>query len=343
MLEHGGDRTGFLQQYGVRPLDFSANTSPLGMPAEARAAAARALAESAAYPDPLCRALRGALADHLQAAPEKILCGAGAMDLIYRLVYALRPARALVTAPTFSGYGEALRAVNCGICRFPLPRDFRLTEAFLPWITDRTDLVFLCQPNNPTGLTVPLKLLQTVLDRCREVGALLVLDECFLDFLDEPATLLPRLDGGNLLILRAFTKFYGMAGLRLGYCLSADTALLDKMALAGPCWSVSNAAQTAGVAALRERDYVIRLRSLIREERPRLAHALHGLGLHVIPGQANFLLFRADPALGRRLAQKGILLRDCRNFHGLGPGWYRTAVRLPEENDRLIAALREVL
>ena len=345
MLKHGGDRVGFMERYGVRPLDFFAIVSPLGMPEGVREAAAEALADSAAYPDPLCRALRGALSDRLHVAQEKILCGAGAMDLVYRLVAARKPAGALVTAPAFSGYEEALAFSGCGVSRFPLDGDFRLTEDIAGRITDRTELVFLCQPNNPSGVTVPADLLHEILDRCTAAGALLVLDECFLEFLDDPGscTLLPRLDSGNLLILRAFTKFYGMAGLRLGYCLCADTDLLGRMQLAGPVWGVSNVAQAAGLAALREDGYAARLRTLIRRERPRLARALRELGLRVVPGEANFLLFRADASLGQRLAQRGILLRDCRDMHGLGPGWYRTAVRTPEENDRLTAALKEVL
>ncbi len=346
MGNHGGDWAGFFREYGRLPLDFSANISPLGMPEGVRQAAAQGVDPSGAYPDPHCRALREALGADLKVDPGEVLCGNGASDLIYRLTLALRPRQTLVTAPCFSEYEAALRLSGSGIRRYPLLRamDFRLREDFLSWITPETELVFLCQPNNPTGMAVPKELLLKILGACDEKGALLVLDECFLGFLDHPdsMTLLPFLHGHRLLILRAFTKFYGMAGLRLGYCVCEDRDLLGRMAQAGPPWSVSGPAQAAGVAAIRETAYAEALRKLIREQRKVLYNGLLDLDLDVIPGEANFLLFRGAPNLGERLREKGILLRDCRDYHGLEPGWYRAAVRTGGENRKLLHAIKEV-
>lgn len=134
-----------------------------------------------------------------------------------------------------------------------------------------------------------------------------------------------------------------MAGLRLGYGLSADAAFLDAMRRSGPPWSVSHPAQAAGLAALEEPDYAERVRALVRSERPRLFAALQALGLRVIPGEANFLLFQSRQPLDKGLRARGILIRSCADFHGLDESWYRCAVRTEEENGRLIAALREVL
>ena len=344
---HGGDWAGFELEYGVPPLDFSANVSPLGMPEGARQAAVRALGDASAYPDPGCRALRRALSAHHGVPADKILCGCGASDLIYRLVAALRPREALVTAPTFSEYEAALVLHGCRVRRVPLREewDFVPEQSFPEWITPETDAAFLCSPNNPTGRTVPPALLGRILARCRETGTLLVLDACFADFLDAPEeqSLLRELRAGGLLILRAFTKFYGMAGLRLGYCLCEDEALLERMACSGPPWAVSCAAQAAGIAALEDAEYVRRLRELIIRERSAVAAGLTACGFRVIPGEANYLLFRSgDPGLGGRLRARGILIRDCRDFHGLGPGWYRTAVRTEAENQRLLETLQEV-
>ena len=213
-------------------------------------------------------------------------------------------------------------------------------------ITPDMDLVFLCQPNNPTGRTVPRPLLAAAVERCRAAGALLVLDECFCGFLDDPdAFSLKDLVGRyeNLLILKAFTKLYAMAGLRLGYCLCSDAALLAAMGSAGQPWGVSGPAQAAGVAALKETDYVEAVRAQIQAQRPRLAGALSRLGLRVVPGEANYLLFWSPVPLAGPLRERGILLRDCANYHGLCEGWYRTAVRTAEENSRLLAALEEIL
>lgn len=348
-LTHGGDWAGFAARYGAEAplLDFSANVSPLGL----APAAARAMAECAGlcdrYPDPLCRQLSAAIAGAEGTPPEWVLCGNGAADLIWRAALALRPARALVTAPTFAEYECALAAVGCRTERFSLRQeeDFRLGEGFLEAIRPGVDLVFLCEPNNPTGLTTPRPLLERILARCRAAGALLVVDECFGGFLDRPEdhTLKGLLAPGGLLILKAFTKLYGMAGLRLGYALCADSALLDRLRQAGQPWPVSTPAQAAGLAALGERDYVAAVRALIGRQRPWLARGLRQLGCRVVPGEANYLLFHCPAELCGPLRERGILLRGCGNYPGLDDGWYRTAVRTEEENRRLLAALEEVL
>lgn len=344
---HGGDVKGYTLQYGKQPLDFSANISPLGMPEGVKRAVTASLSRGAEYPDPMCRALRQALGERLGLSMDWILCGNGASDLLFRLVMAIKPRRALLTAPAFSEYEAALRLHNCQVERFLLTeeRDFCLGEDFIARITPDTDLIFLCQPNNPTGVITERTLLLRILQRCRETGTLLALDECFLDFVEAPETLSMQgfLDGNPLVIFRAFTKFYGMAGLRLGYCLSADQALLERMSQVGPPWSVSSVAQAAGIAALEEKQYGETLRSLIFSQRPQLMRGLENCGCRVIPGTANYLLFyNPDVMLGEKMRQRGVMIRDCRNYHGLKPGWYRVAVRTKAENLQLLTVLKEV-
>lgn len=347
-LVHGGDWAGFEQEYGGLPLDFSANISPLGVPEGVRRAVAEAAAEADRYPDPLCRAVSAAIAAAEGCPTGFILCGNGAADLLFRLALAKRPRRALIPAPAFAEYAAALETVDCAVERYALRAEsgFLVDEGFLAAIRPGIDVVFLCEPNNPTGRTTPPKLLRRVLDRCGEVGALLAVDECFGDFLDDPEahTLRGQLAGHpGLLILKAFTKLYAMAGVRLGYCLCADGALLDAMRRSGQPWAVSTLAQAAGIAALRETDYVARVRALIGQERPFLMEGLRNLGLRVIPGEANYLLFRSERPLAEPLRRRGILLRSCGNYPGLDECWYRTAVRTRAENERLLRALAEVL
>ena len=346
---HGGDVLTASARYGGPVLDCSANLNPLGMPPAVGEAAAEAARRAAPYPDPLCRELRAAIAAHDGVAAEQVLCGGGAADLIFRLAYALRPRRALVTAPAFSEYEAALSAAGCAVARYPLTRErnFDVDGGILEAAEPGVELVFLCTPNNPTGRLIDQGLLLRIAEKCRGLGAVLAVDECFLPLSCGGPGLAPWLEEyPNLLLLRAFTKSWAMAGLRLGYALCADTALLDRLSAAGPPWSVSAPALAAGLAALTQcPHWPERARALLERERPALSAGLSALGLEVVPGQANYLLFRAagisdlkDRALGR-----GVLIRACGNYHGLGPDWYRVCVGPAEQNRRLLAALKEAL
>ncbi len=348
-IQHGGDWAGFLAEAGKMPLDFSANISPLGIPNGVRAAIAASLDTADRYPDPLCRALRKAIGAHHGVSPDWVLCGSGAADLIYRLALAARPRRALVTAPTFGEYEAALRLTGCAVQKLRLrpAEGFAVTSAIFDVLTPGLDLAILCEPNNPTGVATDPTLLRRVLAKCRENGTLLLVDECFVDFLPCPAahTLAGELEkNDHLILLHAFTKQYALAGVRLGYALCSDPALLTRMRECGPPWAVSTLAQAAGVAALGETAYTERLHSLIAEQRPRLREGLAALGCQSVTGEANYLLFyHEDHALARKLRQKGVLLRDCSNYDGLGAGWYRAAVRGETENAAFLRAMKEAL
>ena len=347
-LVHGGDWAGYRAEFGCDALDFSANVSPLGLPAGVAAAITNALPTADRYPDPLCRELRAALAGAEGVPADWILCGNGAADLIFRLALAVRPRRALLPAPTFAEYAAALQTVGCAVQRVFLreENEFAVTEEFIDAVTPETDIVFLCQPNNPTGQVTPPARVERLVRRCAECGAVLVVDECFLDFLpDRDAWTAKQLlrDAPQLVILKAFTKLYAMAGVRLGYALCGDAALLEKMRGAGQPWAVSSLAQAAGLAALQETAYAGAVRALIAEQRPRMAAGLRALGLRVMDGQANYLLFRATPDFGEKLRRRGAVVRSCANYPGLDAAWYRTAVRTAEENTRLLQIMGEIL
>ena len=203
-----------------------------------------------------------------------------------------------------------------------------------------------CNPNNPTGRLMDPALLREVLALCRERGTRLFVDECFLDLSGgaETGSLKPFLaQYPGLFILKAFTKNYAMAGLRLGCGLTADGDLLTAMGRLSQPWNVSLPAQAAGLTALEEREFLVRARQLIVQERSYLRRGLERLGLEVCPSKANYLLFYALSPLFQPLLDRGILIRDCANYPGLGPGWYRAAVKRRRENQALLAAIGEVL
>ena len=344
---HGGDILTAQAVYGGAVLDFSTNLNPLGLPPQVRQAAAEA--DCAPYPDPLCRDLRRAIAARDGVGEAQVVCGNGAAELIFRLVFALKPKKALVTAPTFSEYEGALACVGCEVARYTLDqsRNFDLDGSFLDAIGHDTDLVFLCTPNNPTGRLIDRELLLAAARRCSAVGAVLAVDECFLPLAAGGPGLAPWLaQHPSLVLLRAFTKSYAMAGLRLGYCLTANEGLREALDKFAQPWSVSAPAQAAGVAALTCcPHWAAEGRRIVEAARPGLAAGLTAAGCTVIPGQANYLLFRLPGVadLKERLLERGVLIRSCANYHGLGHDWYRVCVRGEEENRRLLAALREVL
>ena len=373
---HGGDIYGAIATGGPEPLDFSANISPLGLPEGVR----RSLAECAdgftRYPDPHCRVLRAALSEKHGTPQEFIVCGAGSADLIFRAARALRPNRALVTAPAFSEYERAAAEAGAAVSHFPLAYPgFAVTEDMCGAVTGM-GLVFLCNRNNPTGVLTPRDTIIKILHACEKAGAILVVDECFMDLTDETEafTAEPLLAGHeNLIILKAFTKTYAMAGLRLGYALCGSASIAERIAGTGPPWSVSAPAQAAGLSALKEAAYLKELREMIKKERGRLIAELSAIGAEVLGGSANYVFFRITEAdrgisiteagrgnriteasrgislveagriigLAEALAARGVLIRDCSNFIGLEDGTYfRAAVRLPEENDIFLQAVK---
>ena len=347
---HGGDILTARSQYHGDVLDCSANLNPLGMPPAVRAAAEGAVAEAIHYPDPFCRALTAALAQRDGLNPAYILWGNGAADLIFRFSFALRPRHALVTAPTFSEYEQALSAAGCTVEHHLLKEEegFLLTDTLLDQLSPGLDVLFLCSPNNPTGQPVDPALMERILLRCREAGIRLVVDECFLSLTEggEELSLAHHLEEfPNLMLLRAFTKSYAMPGLRLGYCLTADETLREQLTLCAQPWSVSGPAQAAGLAAVGEPDWPRKARALVAQERPALAEGLMELGCIVYPSRTNYLLFRLPGVadLKERLVERGVLIRSCANYVGLGEDYYRVCVHTGDKNRRLLAAMKEAL
>ena len=355
-LVHGGDIYSAKEALRARGnpseiLDFSANLNPLGLPEGLKKAIVGAIDNFDAYPDPLCRNLIAGLSAYEKVPAEWLLCGNGAADLIFRTAYSQKPKRAMVLAPTFAEYEEALIAVSCQVVRYELKEanDYRLDKGLLEALTDDLDMLFLCNPNNPTGQLVEKEFLLVVLQRCKELGILLFLDECFNEFLEEPEAYSMKehvKEFDNLIILKAFTKIYAMAGIRLGHCITSNKKLLKGIRGAGQPWSVSIPAQVAGIQAMEETEYLIQTKKLIRQEREYLIPSLEKLGIKVIASNANYIFIKdsglAKSPLHEMLFEKGILIRNCENYHGLSPGHYRICIKRHEENLKLIETLREI-
>ena len=339
---HGGD---IYTYKGM--LDFSVNVNPLGPSERVVDAAKRGVERAAEYPDSRCGRLREALAEKKGIPVERFIAGNGAADLFFSLVLAERPRKAVIPVPAFSEYGQALRTVDCSVREYFLKKEnnFCMTEDFLNELTPETDITFLCSPSNPAGQVIPGELLRKIADRCEACGIRLVVDECFIDFLTEPAEhTVERMTERYpcLFVVQAFTKIHAVPGLRLGYGITSDTELIERMQQVRQPWSVSIPAQEAGIAALGDEERVRAAREVTCRERARMEKELRECGVEVVPSQANFILMHSPYDLFTHLKDRGILIRDCSNYSGLGKGWYRTAVRRKEENDCLLEAVRQI-
>lgn len=353
---HGGNIYGNEIEY-----DFSVNLNPLGPPDAVREALTQALNHVEEYPDPEYRELRRELANRWQLAEEQLVLGNGASELIPGIIRALAPKTCMVTAPCYSGYETALKAAapSCRIHRIFLREedDFTLPENICREIAHvKPDLLILTNPNNPNGKRISANRLREIAGACRGAGTVLLMDECFLALSGgDVDSLIHRIGEEGMpptVVLRAFTKTFAIPGVRLGYAVCSGS-LATRIQRELPEWNLSVFAQYAGLAALEAAapetvttgtsGYMAASVEMIAQEREYLTAELKKLGLRVFPSDANYILFQSrDRELHRKLLDKGILIRDCRDYHGLTAGFYRAAVRTRRENTALLRCLRNI-
>lgn len=348
MYKHGGD----IYSNKVKK-DFSVSLNPLGMPESVKKAISEHIEDYETYPDYSCRELRKDISRHENVDAENIICGNGAAELIYDVVRAVSPKRALIFVPAFSEYEKALRAVDCQVDYFFLKdkQGFTLKgekdmEELRMRLTERYDMVFLCNPNNPAGSILKEDIIIEILRKCALYNTIVVLDECFIEFTDEASFAMQTSQFENLFLIKAFTKIYSMAGVRLGYGICSGQKLLERIQSVRQCWNVSAIAQEAGRAALLEKDYAGKTRRFVKNERIYLENELIKCGFNVAEGVGNYILFQ-NPAdeeddLYEKLLEKQILIRKCDDYKGLGKGYFRIAVKSHEDNEILIRAICEI-
>ena len=341
MQYHGGD----IYRNQIR-LDFSVNTNPLGMPDPVKEALHQAVEEAENYPDIRAQALSAAVAEQLQVRKEQLVFGNGASELFHAVLHAIKPSKILIPAPSFLGYEEAAKAIDCEVIFYEMKKEenFCLTDRILDVLDENISLVFLANPNNPVGNLVEPELIFQIAEKCRQCDITLVLDECFMELTgkEQTYTFLKRLDEfPNVVVIRAFTKLYAIPGVRLGY-LVCEQNLAEKIRLQLPEWNLSVFAQRAGVAAIKEQEYIARAVVCIQTQRQFLFEELQAAGCSVFDSDADYLLFYSEMPLYELFLQRGILIRDCSNFRGLQRGYYRIAVKSEEQNRMFAEVLREI-
>lgn len=348
---HGGNIYKKAKELGIASseiLDFSANINPIGLPDHIRQAMIDAIDGIINYPDPDCEDLKSAIAVSDGVSRSAITCGNGGADLLYRIGFGLKPKKVLLPVPAFVEYEEALTAAGAGMDYYYMQEGFVIREDFLARIDEETDLLIICNPSNPTGILTERDFLLRVLDKARETGTLVMVDECFLEIVENEAayTLKPFVkDYDNLIILKSFTKLYAIPGVRLGYIIAGNPDIIEKVNRAGQAWSVSHIAQAAGLAALKDTEYKKQVIETTARELAFMKEELGRLPIRLYDGAANYLFFRAPGIsdLDRRLEKYGIMIRNCSNYVNLGDDYWRVAVKSREENQKIIGALHQVL
>ena len=341
MQYHGGD----IYRNQIR-LDFSVNTNPLGMPDSVREALHQAVEEAEHYPDIHAQELANAVAEQLRISEKKLVFGNGASELFHAVLHAVKPSKILIPVPSFLGYEEAAKALDCEVIFYEMKKEekFCLTERILDALDESISLVFLANPNNPVGNLVEPELIFKIAEKCRQCDITLVLDECFMELTgkEQKYSFLSYLEEfPNVVVVRAFTKLYAIPGVRLGYLVCEQT-LAEKIRLQLPEWNLSVFAQRAGVAAIKEQGYVARTVTCIQTQRLFLREELKAAGCIVYDSDADYLLFYSEKKLDELFLQRGILIRDCSNFRGLQRGYYRIAVKSEEQNRIFAEVLREI-
>ena len=362
---HGGNIYEAAQELDIpenKIIDFSASINPLGISDRVKDAIKSKMDSLVHYPDPETKILRQVLAEHHGIDTNSIICGNGSTELIYLLPRALKPEKVLIPMPTFSEYERACSLSNASrVTRYRLQQkdNYGLkTDEFIAamrgMIPGNSSLVtrhssrpcnmaFLCNPNNPTGSVLREDEVLEIADAARSAECMLVIDEAFIDFIPDCSVIEAVAGNPYLIVLRSMTKFYALTGLRIGYGIIPEH-LTDQILEFKEPWTVNSLAQKAALAALQDNDYNDRTVKLMREERIFLENGFNDIGIDFIPSAVNYYLLKINEASSvcRQLKAKGILVRDCSNFHGLDDSYIRIAVKSRPDNLRLIEELADL-
>ncbi|GLB60949.1 threonine-phosphate decarboxylase CobD [Cytobacillus sp. NCCP-133] len=328
-------------------VDFSANINPLGPPQELKVRWNNLFEYITDYPDPHASHLKHILAAREGIKETQILVGNGGAELITLIGRMLAGKKVLIIQPAFSEYEEACRVNGCMVAYHQLdPETWELDMEALSLKLREADALFFCNPNNPTGVFYPSAIVKELIERCRVYNCMLVMDEAFYDFVEEYQSIIPIINSHlHVMVLRSMTKMFSIPGLRLGYLL-ANESLIESVSTLKPHWSVNALALKAGEWCLESEKHVQLTKKLIKQERERLAHFYRKLEFAVSPSSVNFYLLKDTKIdnqlpLFQFLLEKGIIPRHTMNFPGLEGEWLRFAIKGPNDNEKLMEAIKE--
>lgn len=342
--EHGGDIYSYYEKHGVYPLDFSSSLNPLKCPKSVKEVYKKSYNNIFQYPDISYKKLRKAISEKENVSISNVSVFNGASELISMLYYIFKSKSVLITAPTFNSYKKYFQNLSI-INEYILKEEngFNLQDDFIEEAV-KNDLVIIVNPSNPTGSLCSIEFIRELLDSLQKSGSFLIIDECFMDLSEKNESSISLLNSyDNLLIIKAFTKTYAMAGLRLGYSLSSSS-LRERIENILPEWQVSSAAYECGIEALKDKEFIKKSNDYIKKEKDYLIKSISNLGFKVYGSKANYVFFNGIYSdLKEQLLEYGILIRHCNNYSGLDETYYRVAVKKHSENILLIKSLKNVL
>lgn len=346
---HGGNIFNYDKKTQQEILDYSSNINPLGVSNLLKKSIGENFHLLEKYPDPYYRELRVAIGEFNAVSPENILVGNGAVEVLFLYLKALKPKKAMIVSPTFAEYERGLKNIGCSMNYFELfeKDDFKLdVQRLLDELSDE-ELVVLCNPNNPTGKFIQLSEIAQLNSALESRGVRLFIDECFIEFIEGWENLTAALlKSPNIFILRAYTKFFGIPGLRLGYGIVYDSDLLKSIQEIREPWSVNSFAELAGKILPRDKEYIKKTYDWINEEKKWFWEKLsENKNIKVYKTETNFILIKLlhmkAEKLKKQMLQKDFLIRDASNFKYLDDTFVRLAIKDRKNNEKIIKAIME--
>ena len=363
---HGGNIYKIFREKNIdKILDYSSNINPYGLPENLKKEIFEKLFVLERYPDPDYIELREKIAEKNNLNIENIIVGNGATEIIFLFMKILSPKKVLIVSPTFGEYERAIKSSTLANDSLEINYfELKETENFVlnvknleTELENDYDLLILCNPNNPTGQFLKLKKLEEILKICEQKNTKLFVDEAFVEFVEDwenESIINSKENKENLFVIRAFTKFFAIPGLRLGYGICFNKNLLKKMLEKKEPWSVNNIADLAGQTVLDDENYIQKTKEWIKDQKKYMYENLNKIeGLRAYKTEVNFILLKIEDNLlekgldvknlRKKMLEKGILIRDASNFIYLDKHYFRLAIKDKLNNEKVIETLTSIL
>ena len=331
---HGANAQHLYEQIGIKMpeeiIDFSENVNPLGPPSFVNDLWHTYENLITTYPDPYGEPFLSAAARYHDVDINHLVVSNGAAEIFASLAKRYENKQVVLIHPTFSEYAATLSPFNVNIKEIIALQSLSIVEVLDA--IECADVIYICRPNNPTGFLIPLKEIIQIAELAMRHQCELVLDEAFLDFIDEEESFIPYLkDFSNVIVVRSMTKMYAIPGLRLGYAI-ASKQIIQEIRIRMPHWNSNAIATTIGAACLKEVQYRMEAITFAKWMREQFTDFLKSWNCTVLASQTNFLCFQIpDPSQSKRffeyLLAKGCVLRHTENFKGLDGKWFRVGMK----------------